>query len=292
MAETKQKFEGFYVPNSTQVPDSLFDELMADLSGAELKTVLYIIRRTFGFKRQSDTISINQMLTGITKKDGKELDRGTGLSKPALLKALRDLAKKNIIIPTRKFDERGGYMPTEYRLNILSQPPQQSGDDTPSKESLPSPLGKKNLLGLVKKVDKPLVKKVAIQDTGLQDTVFKTVNVGNGSIKKQKNKTDLRKLPDIDQPKEHIRFMADTILTELGDSHSQGFYYLVASKIPEQIIRKTLSEIRNDGARNPAKVFSYRMKLYAQESSSLEKQKDIRAMVNNLAIAKNFFSNH
>ena len=56
MSNRTPQFQGFYVPNSTQVPDTLFDELMADLSGAELKVVLYIIRRTFGFKRQSDTI--------------------------------------------------------------------------------------------------------------------------------------------------------------------------------------------------------------------------------------------
>ena len=70
MSDHTPQFEGFYVPNSTQVPDTLFDELMAELSGAELKVVLYIIRRTFGFKRQSDTISINQLLHGITKKNG------------------------------------------------------------------------------------------------------------------------------------------------------------------------------------------------------------------------------
>jgi hypothetical protein len=82
MNNSPAKFKGFFVPNSTQVPDTLFDELMPDLSGAELKCLLYIIRRTFGFKKQTDTISINQMLGGITKLNGEELDRGTGLSKP------------------------------------------------------------------------------------------------------------------------------------------------------------------------------------------------------------------
>ena len=44
-------FRGFDSPNYTQVPDILFDERMAHLSGAELKVLLYIIRRTFGFKK-------------------------------------------------------------------------------------------------------------------------------------------------------------------------------------------------------------------------------------------------
>ena len=61
-------FQGFSAPNYTQVPDELFDDLMTDLSGAELKVLLYIIRRTFGFKKTEDTISLSQMLNGITTK--------------------------------------------------------------------------------------------------------------------------------------------------------------------------------------------------------------------------------
>ena len=118
MSDRTPQFQGFYVPNSTQVPDTLFDELMPDLSGAELKVVLYIIRRTFGFKRQSDTISINQLLHGITKKNGEVLDRGTGLAKPTLLRAIRSLTERAIILPARQFDEKGGYKATEYRLHI------------------------------------------------------------------------------------------------------------------------------------------------------------------------------
>ena len=41
-------FEGFSSPNYTQVPDELFDILMPSLTDAELRVLLYIIRRTFG----------------------------------------------------------------------------------------------------------------------------------------------------------------------------------------------------------------------------------------------------
>src|SRR5688500_16170261 len=77
-------FRGFRCPTYTMVPDELFDELLVELSGAELKTLLYIIRRTFGFKRDSDAISLSQMLRGIHTADGRTLDRGVGLSKPTL----------------------------------------------------------------------------------------------------------------------------------------------------------------------------------------------------------------
>src|SRR5438046_638004 len=75
------EFTGFSAPRYTQVPDELFDILLPILTEAELKVTLYIIRRTFGFKKDSDDISFRQLEKGITTKDGKVLDRGTGLSK-------------------------------------------------------------------------------------------------------------------------------------------------------------------------------------------------------------------
>ena len=96
------KFDGFRTPKYTQVPDQLFDELLAELLGTELKALLYIMRRTFGFKKDADAISLSQMLRGITTKNGSVLDRGAGLSKPTLLKALRSLQEKNIIRTERR----------------------------------------------------------------------------------------------------------------------------------------------------------------------------------------------
>src|SRR5437764_13092821 len=91
------QFTGFQSPNYTIVPDELFDELLPTLSGGELKVLLYIIRRTFGFKKETDTISLKQMLRGIVTRDGRALDHGVGLSKPTLLQALRSLVTKGII---------------------------------------------------------------------------------------------------------------------------------------------------------------------------------------------------
>src|SRR5215216_1122198 len=113
-------FRGFRSPNYTPVPDELFDELLVDLSGAELKALLYIIRRTFGFKRDKDNISLTQMLTGIRTHDGRVLDRGTGLSKKTLLQAINSLEEKNIIITERRRSIEKGDEPTAYRLNIAA----------------------------------------------------------------------------------------------------------------------------------------------------------------------------
>ena len=62
---------GFDSPNTTQVPDAFFDVVAPQLTEAELRVALYIIRRTFGFKKDSDTISLRQMVEGIVTKDGR-----------------------------------------------------------------------------------------------------------------------------------------------------------------------------------------------------------------------------
>ena len=44
------RYEGFSEPNYTPVPDDLFDLIAPNLTESELRVLLYIIRRTFGFK--------------------------------------------------------------------------------------------------------------------------------------------------------------------------------------------------------------------------------------------------
>ncbi len=62
------RFAGFATPRYTPIPDALFDELLPDFSGAELKVLLYVMRRTMGFKKDSDTISLGQICAGITTR--------------------------------------------------------------------------------------------------------------------------------------------------------------------------------------------------------------------------------
>ncbi len=53
--QTAVPFEGFPRNRYTQVPDLLFDQLLAELTNDELRILLYVIRRTEGFKRDTDT---------------------------------------------------------------------------------------------------------------------------------------------------------------------------------------------------------------------------------------------
>jgi phage replication O-like protein O len=122
-------FPGFLFPNTTQIPNDVFDTLMPSLSGGELKVLLYICRRTFGFRKDSDRISLSQISKGITTKAGRVLDHGTGLCKRHVINALKSLEKKNIITVTRIVDETGLYEVNTYSLNIIvAGRPEESPD--------------------------------------------------------------------------------------------------------------------------------------------------------------------
>lgn len=128
---TAWHFAGFAAPHYTSVPDQFFDELMPRLSGAELKVLLYIIRRTFGFKRNSDSISLSQMVSGITKQTGEVLDQGTGLGKASVVRALNTLAEKKIILRQRRSSDKNGDEATTYALNIIGSRPVSQNETPP-----------------------------------------------------------------------------------------------------------------------------------------------------------------
>lgn len=144
-------FKGYTSPKYTQIPDELFDEQLPFLSGAELKVLLYIMRRTFGFKKDSDDISFSQICRGITTHDGRVLDLGTGLSSSTAQAAIKGLTEKHIITATRRVSRERGNEPTTYALNL----------GTPYGENRHSPLPK---------IDKALWRKSPTQETVLQKT--------------------------------------------------------------------------------------------------------------------------
>ncbi len=150
------RFKGFLSPRYTQVPDELFDELMAHLSGAELKVLLYIIRRTFGFKKDSDNISLRQICHDIKTREGEVLDKGTGLSLSTVQIALKGLLEKNCVITERNRSKAKGDEPTTYSLHML-----------PYTE---------NRQGGIPKIGNGGYRKSVTQETDSQETVDNTVN--------------------------------------------------------------------------------------------------------------------
>lgn len=75
-----------FIPNSFQVPNALIDELIAELSGAELKVYLFVIRKTKGWNKESDAISISQFMEALN------------LSNRAVINACKSLIEKGLIV--------------------------------------------------------------------------------------------------------------------------------------------------------------------------------------------------
>jgi hypothetical protein len=102
------------------------------LSGGELKCLLYIVRRTLGFKKDADAISLSQMVHGITTRDGRVLDSGTGLNRSTVVEALASLEARGLITVVRASDDQGAALTSTYALRWR--------DDNPdSRPSTPDP---------------------------------------------------------------------------------------------------------------------------------------------------------
>lgn len=111
-------FDGFETPRYTQVPDQVFDLLLPYLSEAELKVLLYIIRRTFGFKKDADAISRAQMVDGITRADGTRLDWGAGCSESSVKRGIAGLVDKGLIVRELRRSAAHGDEAPIYRLRL------------------------------------------------------------------------------------------------------------------------------------------------------------------------------
>lgn len=89
------------VPNYTQVPNIVIDDLAAKLSDSAFKIYVVLIRKTKGWEQKRDAIAISQFM---------EI---TGKSKPTVIKCLDELTNLGLIKKTR-FTKYGN----EYELNL------------------------------------------------------------------------------------------------------------------------------------------------------------------------------
>lgn len=175
-------FEGFEPANTTPVPDYLFDELLPVLKEGELKCMLYIIRRTLGFKKIADTISLTQFEKGITTRDGKVLDHGCGLgSRPTIIRSLNSLVKRGFVEKESGKDPAGDAMTSLYRIHFRSKtiqgvvPIQNHPTSVGSSNSEPPLVLEKNHRSSQNTLQVVLEKnpqETVIQQTELQETVI------------------------------------------------------------------------------------------------------------------------
>ena len=221
-SDEEKQFRGFRLPTTTPIPDEVFDELMAHLSGAELKVLLYICRRTFGFKKDRDNISLQQLVKGITTKNGRKLDGGTGLGKASVARAVRSLEQRKVILRSQRQSKRKGDEETTYALNMIPV----SQNETPP----------------VLKMRHPGVSKLNTQQTVLQQTV-------NNNVKGKRAKSE-------NEDEGKADYYAKVIAEKLGDNKSLSYYRAACMRHdPIRLLQKAQEIMADGGARNPGAVF-------------------------------------
>ena len=257
------RFRGFTHPNTTSIPDEYFDFVSPRLNGSEVKLMNYLMRRTYGFKKDSDAVSLSQMLHGIVRRDGSRLDEGCGLAKSSILAALNSLEAKGLIVRRRQIDFRGGFLATNYTVNRQPDPLGPKSDQGGAGRESAQGVGWETAQALVENPPKPLVQNPTIQVTVNTLQLDKNVNVEKAA---RTPASALHALADQPLAPEHLALIASDILAALGDRQSAGFYRLVARKVPEALIRRTLAELKDGHAQSPARVFTKTMLDYARQT--------------------------
>ena len=142
-----------FIPNAFQIPNSVIDELLAKLTCAELKCYLFVVRKTKGWNKESDSISVSQFMDV------------TGLSNRSVITACESLVEMGLL-------ERSG---GERKLNTysvkafeISQTGEKSSSDKTGENF--SQTGEKSSSDLVKKVHTQNNNKNTIQNNNKKNT--------------------------------------------------------------------------------------------------------------------------
>jgi len=144
-------FAGVETLNGTQIPDAYFDEVMAPLGPSAFTVLMYVARRTFGFKRHSDQISLDQIsldqichgivTTAVRDADGavvkpaRRLDHGTGLAKSTVVRVIDRLIAAGLLRKRHNTDPRRGQLANTY--GIVFKDASAATPTTPASPLLP-----------------------------------------------------------------------------------------------------------------------------------------------------------
>ena len=180
MAKSDFHYNGFADPNYTPVPDDVFDLIAPNLTESELRVLLYVVRRTFGFRKTSDAISVSQMERGITTREGTVLDLGTGLSRTAIRTGCRGLIDKGILTVDRVLSPDGDYETNVYSLCFA----------TPGVGQQMTHPGSASDRGVGQQVTP---QETVVQETEEQETAFEIRN-SNGTDPNKKTRRTLEEL--------------------------------------------------------------------------------------------------
>lgn len=100
-----------FIPNTASIPNILFDYWMRKLTDGEFKVLMAIARKTYGWRKKCDTISLRQ------------IEHLTSLSRKGITKMIDSLCSKNLVIKIKSKTEWGDDAPNQYEININCETP-------------------------------------------------------------------------------------------------------------------------------------------------------------------------
>lgn len=93
-------------PNTASIPNILFDYWMAKISLGELAVLMCVARKTYGFNKDNDRISLSQ------------IEKMTGLSRRGIVKSIDSLIARNLILKIKSKTFDGDDAPNQYEINV------------------------------------------------------------------------------------------------------------------------------------------------------------------------------
>ncbi len=109
-------------PTHTQVPNEVLDQWLPLLSGPELKCLLLIIRRTFGWHQPADAMSLAQIEASLHAPKGTTRAEDNSLSRSTIIRALTSLEERGFIFRDRQQSKERGHEATVFALRLEEDP--------------------------------------------------------------------------------------------------------------------------------------------------------------------------
>ncbi len=130
-----EAFRGYRGPRFTPIPDEFLDHQLAHISSAEAKVMLFLFRKTYGYRKSGDHVSLAQLEYGTVSSDGTIIDRGSGLSRATIWRALKGLQEKGLIEVHRQTTPAGDSDVNYYRIREALGPEHRDEADEPGPPS-------------------------------------------------------------------------------------------------------------------------------------------------------------
>lgn len=102
----KEVMNNNYIPNTSSIPNILFDFWMEKLSPAEFKVLMCVARKTYGWHKHYDSISI------------KQIESMTGLHRSGIIKNVEKLVEIGLLNKIKSQTADGDAAANRYEINV------------------------------------------------------------------------------------------------------------------------------------------------------------------------------